>query len=85
MKIKLCATLLYIMKTKLFYNVWVRYMIESNLKMTHNCIFFLYISGGFGELSDSLQTAVRILLLTIIVIWPFFLTGFLYCKRSQLH
>ena len=53
LRIKLCATLLYILKTKLFYNVWVRYMIESNLKMTNNCIFYLSISGSFSELEDT--------------------------------
>ena len=81
-RLRFCKTLLFIMKRKLFYNVWVRYMIESNLKMTNNCIFYLYISGSFETTADGVQTVTRIILLTIIVIWPFFLVGFMYYKRS---
>ena len=84
-RIRLCGTLLRLLKRKLFYNAWVRYMIESNLKMTHNCIFYLAISGSFGKASDAVQTMLRIILLTIIVIWPFFMTGFLFFKRRLLH
>ena len=84
-RIRLCGTLLWLLKRKLFYNAWVRYMIESNLKMTHNCIFYLYISGSFGKAEDAVQTILRIILLTIIVIRPFFMTGFLFCKRRLLH
>ena len=72
------------LKKWLFYSVWIRYLIESNLKMTHNCIFYLYISGSFVELQNSVSTAIRIVLLTIIVIWPFFMTAFLYFKRKRL-
>ena len=84
-RLRFCKTLLFIMKRKLFYNVWVRYMIESNLKMTNNCIFYLYISGGFKTTADGVQTVTRIILLTIIVIWPFFLISFLHCNRKHLH
>ena len=47
MRFRCVNTLVEKLKKKLFYSVWIRYMIESNLKMTHNCIFFLFISGGF--------------------------------------
>ena len=52
--------------------------------MTHNCIFFLYISGGFVEIEETVSSVIRIILLTIIVIWPFFMTAFLYFKRKRL-
>ena len=52
--------------------------------MTHNCIFFLYISGGFIEIEETVSSVIRIILLTIIVIWPFFMTAFLYFKRKRL-
>ena len=72
------------LKKKLFYSVWIRYLIESNLKMTHNCIFYLYISGGFMGIEETASSVIRIVLLTIIVIWPFFMTAFLYIKRKRL-
>ena len=30
---------------RLFYNAWIRYLIESNLTTTHNCIFYLFITA----------------------------------------
>ena len=51
-RLKCCEVLRKLLKTKLFYSVYIRYMIESNLKMTHNCICFLYISGIFEILED---------------------------------
>ena len=52
LRIRICAVIMSILKRKLFYNVWVRYMIESNLKVTNNCIFYLYISGSFDKVED---------------------------------
>ena len=46
-RFKCCNTVRNKLKVKLFYSVWIRYMIESNLRMTHNCVFYLFISGGF--------------------------------------
>lgn len=51
-KVRCCNIFRKLLKLKLFYNVWIRYMIESNLKMTHNCIFFLYINGSFDIVID---------------------------------
>ena len=51
-KFHVCRQIKKLIGKKLFYNVWIRYMIESNLKTTHNCIFFLYIAGSFDSLDD---------------------------------
>ena len=59
-------------------------MIESNLKMTHNCVFYLFIKGGFDSFEDSFSTILRVIILVIIVIWPFFTTYFLIYKRKEL-
>jgi len=59
-------------------------MIESNLKMTHNCVFYLTISGGFDSFEDSFSTILRVTILIIIVIWPFFTTFFLIYRREEL-
>lgn len=53
--IKLCSNvpcfgkIKILLKKKLFYSSWIRYLIESNLKVTHNSIFFLAITGGFSD------------------------------------
>lgn len=84
-RFKFCNTVLTTLGRKLFYSVWIRYMIESNLKTTHNCIFFLYISGGFGNIGDKIQTWALIAILSIIVIWPAFVGIFLAYKRNMLN
>ena len=34
-------------RKKLFFNSWIRLMIQSNLKITHNSVFFLSLTGSF--------------------------------------
>ena len=60
-------------------------MIESYLKMSHSCIFYLSISASYTSSRDKAGSIVRISLLTILIIWPFFVTAFLFKKRSQLE
>ena len=81
---KCCRSLIAWLKKKMFYNVWIRYIIESNLKMTHSCIFFLYISGQFDSVSAVLNSVIRIVIITIYAIWPFFVAGFLWYHKSKL-
>ena len=80
-----CNTVRNFLKTKLFYSVWIRYMIESNLKITHNCIFFLAMGASFDSVDDSYATAIQIILFVIICIWPFFAVVFLCLKRKKLE
>ena len=84
-KVKCCGSFEKWLKAKLFYSVYIQYIIESNLKITHNCICFLYVSGSFEILEDQINSSLRIVLLAIIVAWPFFLIGFLNCNRKRLH
>ena len=81
---KCCRSLIQLLKKKMFYNVWIRYIIESNLKMTHSCIFFLYISGQFDSVSAVLNSVIRIVIITIYSIWPFFAAGFLWYHKGKL-
>ena len=82
-RLRFCKKVRNILKAKLFYNAWIRYMIESNLKMTHNCIFFLYVSGSFLHTEDKINTISRIFLLIIIVFWPMFTTTWLLYNRKK--
>ena len=36
-----------ILKKKLKYQSEIRYLMQSNLKITHNSVFFLVLTGGF--------------------------------------
>ena len=72
------------LKKKLFFSSAIRYMIESNLKITHNSIFFLAITGSFSTTRDKVFTIFICLLLGVIVLWPFFVTAFLLHNRKRL-
>ena len=72
------------LRRKLLYNVWIRYILESNLKMTHTCIFFLAISGGFATVDQNIRTWIRITILTFYLLWPIFMILFLYRHRNEL-
>ena len=74
-----------ILGKKLFYNAWIRYLIESNLKITHNAIFVMHLKASFESKSKTIATSFNILLLAIIVLWPFFLTIFLLVNRDRLE
>ena len=86
MRVLCCKKIMQKIKSKLFYSVWIRYMIESNLKMTHNSIFMLYISGSFGEtISATIRSSIQLIILILIVIWPIFLILFLYSYRNKVN
>lgn len=68
----------------LFYNSWLRYLIESNLKTTHSCIFYLYITTGLG-MKISFPQTVRLIMLTVVLIFPIFALVFLLSKKDKLE
>ena len=69
---------------KLFYNGWIRYLIEANLKTTHTCTFYLYITMG-TQLKLGFGRSVRLIMLVVIVIFPFFALVFLFYKKNKLE
>ena len=68
------------LKEKLFYRAWIRYLIESNLKTLHRSAFFLRYMASF-----TLMTLVHSALCIIFFIWPIFLIVFLMKKRKELE
>ena len=72
-------------RKKLFYSSAIRYMIQSNLKITHNSVFFLAIMGSFDTLEEQVSTIVIAIFLGLIILWPAFLTGFLLYYRDRLE
>ena len=84
-RMRCCAMILATLKAKLFYNAWVRYMIESNLKVTSNCLFYLFVNTDYDSFEMKVHSAIRIVILTILIIWPLFLIGFLHWRKSELE
>ena len=60
-------------------------MIESNLKITHNSIFYLLILGSFDSLKQTVSTIFTLAFLAVIILWPAFLTVFLLYNRKNLE
>ena len=60
-------------------------MIEANLEMTHDCIFFLLISSSFVDSKVTINTLVRIFVLVCFVIWPIFLIFFLSFNKEKIQ
>ena len=46
-RFKCCYKLRNSLEVKLFYSVWIRYIIEGYLQITHSCFFYLAILNGF--------------------------------------
>ena len=72
------------LRYKLFYNVWIRHMLESYLEVTHYCVVFLSISASFNLVSDTISTLIGIASMTIYSLWPVFIIVFLLKKRKML-
>ena len=70
---------------KLFYNAWIRYLITSNLKLTHNGIFILYFNASFESVKNGILTSLNIVILVIIALWPIFITVFLLYNKDHLN
>ena len=71
------------LKRKLFFSSSIRFMIEGNLRITHNTIFFLYLKANFASAESTISTCITILFLCLILVWPIFLTYFLRSTRKQ--
>mmetsp|Transcript_44219 Transcript_44219/g.58692 ORF Transcript_44219/g.58692 Transcript_44219/m.58692 type:complete len:196 (+) Transcript_44219:538-1125(+) len=85
LRVRCCNTVRNLLEAKLFYSVWIRYMIESNLKITHNCIFYLAISASMVSGEDKMSTITRIVLLALIVSWPFICAIILLSQNNRLE
>ena len=60
-------------------------MIESTFEMVHYCVFLIYFTGSFDDLEKSLNTGSRIFILTLFIVWPFYVIGFLYANKEKLE
>lgn len=83
-KFKVVRDLRDLLKKKLFYNSFCRYLLQSNLKIVNNSFTFLVFSASFATKSASGQTVLMIVMASVLVIWPIFLGIFLLKKKDVL-
>ena len=81
-----CSKVRNSLEDKLFYNVWIRYIIEGYLQTTHNSLFYLTILASFweGSLNHLANILVRVAQIVIFSVWPFLVTVFLLKRRKVL-
>ena len=61
----------------LFYNSFIRYLIKSNLVLTHNTFIFLAFLMSFKTVADAASSLVKMIILLIIIAWPIGISWFL--------
>ena len=68
----------------LFYDAFIRYMIESNLDLVYNNIFFVHLYMSFETNWEAQNSYIRIAMLAIIGLWMIVTTIFLVVKKDKL-
>ena len=74
------------LKEVLFFDTFIRYLIEGNLKLTFENFMFLAASASLGELPDrTTRTVVRVLIVIVMIVWIIFSMVFPVVKRDKLQ
>jgi len=84
-KYKLVSDLKDLLETKLFYNSFIRYLLQSNLKILHNSVTFLVFTGGFASFGTGALTIGQGLVCLGLLIWPIYMTVYLIKNQEKLH
>ena len=69
----------------LFYNSFIRYLIKSNLILTHNAFIFLAFLFSFDSLSSAITTLFNLVILAVVVVWPIAITWILITNLNKLE
>ena len=74
------------LKEALFFDTFIRFLIEGNLKLTFENIMFLVATASLGDLPDrETRTIVRISLVIVMVLWIIFSSVFPLIKIDKLQ
>ena len=68
----------------LFYNAFIRYLIKSNLILTHNNFYFLVFFISFKTISAAVSSLVNLQILVIVIRWPIMMLWFLIENQNNL-
>ena len=67
-----CAKVYNTLEKQLFWTSFIRYMIEGNLELSHENIFFLYFFASFDTQEEGMNTLTRtffVILIGFFIIW----------------
>ena len=68
----------------LFYSSFIRYLIKSNLILTHNNFFFLAFMMSFKTVSEAVSSIMNIVILIVVIVWPIAMSRFLIRNQNKL-
>ena len=68
----------------LFFNSFIRYLIKSNLVLTHNTFIFLAFLMGFNTFTDAISSVINLLVLVVVIVWPILISWFLIKNKDNL-
>ena len=68
----------------LFFNSFIRYLIKSNLVLTHNTFIFLAFLMRFNTFTDAISSVINLLVLVVVIVWPILISWFLIKNKDNL-
>ena len=80
----LCAKIWLVIQASLFYNLWLRYMIEGTLDLSYQSIFYLNKKGSFESTQVALETIISVFFVICIGLWLIFGFSFLVENKKFL-
>ena len=72
------------LKKMLFYDAFIRFVIEGNLDICYENIFFVHLYASFDSEEEAWNTSFRIFFVAVIGFWQIFSFFFIICRQKDL-
>ena len=79
-----CEKQYHALRESLFWDSFIRYIIEGNLDLCYENILFVHLYASFDTTEDGLNTGIRIFFVTVLGLWLIWSTCFITLKRKNL-
>ena len=79
-----CEKLYHALRKTLFWDSFIRYIIEGNLDLCYQNILFVHLYTSFDNQIDAINTGIRIFFVTVLGLWLIWSTCLLTLKRKNL-
>ena len=73
------------LRSKLFYNAWIRYFVQSYLIILHTLSFALLLNANFDSFYGGAATILQLLIAAFLsIFWPILIARFLFKNKTRL-
>ena len=80
-----CMSLHQVLRKNLFYDSFIRWMIEANFGMAYENIAFVLMYANYDTQADAINTCVRFFFIGLVSFWLIFSFTFILCRFSVLE